>query len=275
MQAVVANCDSSLNSIDSWRVSTDRPQRNIAGKSLVAKSLKHRHRQPELMDDPALDDAIHRQALAGLRRVNSISRTTAVFENAIIGSGVFEQSGSEPVRILDIACGGGDLVIQLSQRFRKQNRSVEIEGCDISSTAIDFATHQARDAGCKHTRFFKRDVLSDELPPRSYHFTMCSLFMHHLDEPDAIQLLKLMNQTASEAALVDDLDRTRLGYWLAWIGCRLLSRCRIVHVDGPRSVEGAFTTAEAIALAEDAGWLEPKIDRHWPERFLLSTRAGS
>ena len=36
-------------------------------------SLAQRHREPELMDDPNLDPALHHQALVGLRRVHSIS----------------------------------------------------------------------------------------------------------------------------------------------------------------------------------------------------------
>lgn len=227
------------------------------------------------MDDPALDKKIHEQALAGLRRVNSLSRTAAVFENAIVNSGVLEGSRSEPIRILDIACGGGDLVIQLAKRLRKHSPQVEVEGCDISSTAIDFAKQQANDAGCRNARFFKHDVLKDELPPHSYHITMCSLFMHHLDEPEALRLLTFMNGTASELAMVDDLKRTRFGYWLAWVGCRLLSRCHVVHVDGPRSVEGAFTVDEAMKLAAQADWNETTISSHWPERFLMTSRTGS
>jgi 2-polyprenyl-3-methyl-5-hydroxy-6-metoxy-1,4-benzoquinol methylase len=214
------------------------------------------------MDDPALDRKIHQQALSGLRRVNALSRTAAVLEKAIVNSGVF--GGSE-----------SDLVIQLSRRLQKYNRPVQIEGCDISPTAIDFANQQAGNGACDQTRFFRHDVLKDELPAGSYHVTMCSLFLHHLDEPEALKLLAFMRQTASTVALVDDLKRTRPGYWLAWVGCRLLSRCRVVHVDGPRSVEGAFTVDEAVRLAVQAGWKEPRVKSHWPERFLMSTRTGS
>ena len=39
---------------------------------LVA-SLKVRHKSPEVMDQPGLDEAAHRQALEALRRVNALS----------------------------------------------------------------------------------------------------------------------------------------------------------------------------------------------------------
>ncbi|MFK7820707.1 MAG: methyltransferase domain-containing protein [Planctomycetaceae bacterium] len=240
----------------------------------MSDGLKHRRLQPELMDDPSLDRKLHEQALVGLRRVNSLSRTTTVFERAIVKSGVLDGSTSEPLRILDIACGGGDLVVQLANRLHRRGCSVEIDGCDISPVAIEVATQQARDTGCNRVNFFQHDVLQDTLA-QSYDVVMCSLFLHHLDESDALTLLAFMRQTASQLVLVDDLQRTRFGYWLAWTGCRLLSRCYVVHVDGPRSVEGAFTVAEAKGLALRAEWCEPKIDRHWPERFLMSCRIRS
>ena len=50
---------------------------------------------------------------------------------------------------------------------------------------------------------------------------------------------------------------------------RLVTRCDVVHVDGPRSVEGAFTPAEALALAEAAGLRGATARRVWPWRWLM------
>jgi hypothetical protein len=43
----------------------------------------------------------------------------------------------------------------------------------------------------------------------------------------------------------------------------------VVHVDGPRSVRGAYTIAEALQLTADAGWDHTTVTRHWPERYRL------
>ena len=70
--------------------------------------------------------------------------------------------------------------------------------------------------------------------------------------------------------IVDDLRRTRLGYGLAWIGCRLLTKSPMVHVDGPLSVQGAFTVEEARSLAERAGLHNAQLVKHWSQRFLMT-----
>ena len=117
--------------------------------------------------------------------------------------------------------------------------------------------------------FFACNVLAEQRTAE-YDAIITSLFLHHLDEEQAVELLRHMAAAARCLVLVNDLERGRLGYLLAWLGTRLLTRSRIVHVDGPRSVEGAFTKSEAQALAGRAGLEGATIGWRWPCRYLLS-----
>src|SRR5437763_1778104 len=82
-----------------------------------------------------------------------------------------------------------------------------------------------------------------------------------LEESDALTMLRHMRDAAAELVLVNDLERSRLGFALAWVACRLLSRSPVVHFDGPASVRSAFTPKEALALAERAGLTGAKVGR--------------
>ncbi len=135
---------------------------------------------------------------------------------------------------------------------------------------MEFATRRAREAGLD-VRFFTRDVLAGPLPDH-YDIVTCSLFLHHLGEDDAVILLESMASAATRLLLVDDLVRGQAGYLLAWLGCRVLTRSKVVHADGPASVAAAFSIDEARALATRAGLERATISRHWPQRFLLSWR---
>ena len=81
-----------------------------------------------------------------------------------------------------------------------------------------------------------------------------------------------MAQAARQAVMICDLQRSWLGYGLAWVGCRLLTRSPVVHVDGPRSVAAAFAVSEISALAARSGLDGAVISHHWPERWLLAWR---
>jgi hypothetical protein len=98
---------------------------------------------------------------------------------------------------------------------------------------------------------------------------MCTLFLHHLSHDEGLHLLQKMRNAARRAVLIDDLRRTRRGYALAWLGCHLLTRSPIVRVDGPMSVQAAYTVAEARQLASEASFVGAAITTHWPQRFLL------
>jgi SAM-dependent methyltransferase len=234
-------------------------------KTLV--SLAQRDRRPELMDQPDLDAATHRRALAGLRRLNAICRIDSAVWQAL--GRIAATSKGSPLRVLDVASGGGDVAMRVARQAKRRGIALEMSGCDISPTAVAHASATARGAGLVDVHFFQCDVLNDSLP-EGYDVVMCSLFLHHLHETDAERLLRNMAAAARRAVLVDDLLRSRTGYLLAWLGSRLFTTSPIVHTDGPLSVRAAFSVDEARALAERAGLTGAQFHRHWPQRFLLS-----
>jgi SAM-dependent methyltransferase len=220
------------------------------------------------MDQPDLDLALHAQALRGLRRINRLSRVAAWSWSALLP--LARASAGAPLRVLDLACGLGDVATALASRARAAGLHLEVQGCDLSPQAVRLACQQSSARGVS-VRFFRLDALRDPLPA-DFDVLSCSLFLHHLAEDDAVGLLRRMAQAARRMVLVNDLIRSPLGYVLAWGGCRLLTRSPVVHFDGPTSVAAAFTVGEARALADRAGLAGAVLTRHWPERFLLTWR---
>jgi 2-polyprenyl-3-methyl-5-hydroxy-6-metoxy-1,4-benzoquinol methylase len=232
--------------------------------------LPVRQRTPEIMDDPGLDPRAHVKALRGLERINRASRTAAAMWAAIARLDGEPGTLQRPLHLMDVACGGGIVPLAVARLAERRGQAIDVAGCDKSPRAVEFATRRARETG-RRARFFVHNMLAEPLPER-YDIVTCSLFLHHLDEAEGLILLEHMAAAAERLLLVDDLVRGPAGYVLAWIGCRALSRSRVVHADGPASVAAAYTIDEARALARRAGLEQATISRHWPERFLLSWR---
>ncbi|MCE9529536.1 MAG: methyltransferase domain-containing protein [Planctomycetes bacterium] len=232
---------------------------------MILRRLGVRNRQPELMDQAGLDPILHRQALRGLERINRLSRSSRILWPAIWK--LAKREAPRPIRVLDIACGAGDVTLALAEKARRNGLPIQFTGCDISPLAVEHATAKANEL--KTDVHFEIRNIFQYTPPVSYDVVCCSLFLHHLDEADAIALLQRMKEIAGHLVLVNDLTRSITGYLLAYFGVRVLSRSPIVHVDGPRSVEGAFTLTEALALAERSGLHGACVKRRWPSRFLL------
>ncbi len=228
--------------------------------------MQTRNLVPEWMDDPNLDPVEHRRALAGLRRINWVSGTGGRIAQEIIRLARRESLAS--VSVLDLGCGSGDVARSIAHRCALAGVSVRIVGWDISPQAIETARSIPTHGASNSVWFEQRDAFAPS--EDRFDVVYCCLFLHHFSDADAERLLKRMAQLARRAVLVDDLCRTSLGLALANVGCRILSRSPVVHFDGPQSVRAAFTIEEARGLALRAGWREPSIVRHWPERYLLS-----
>lgn len=228
-------------------------------------ALARRERIPEIMDDPALDPAQHRRALDGLARLNRASGAAGVLWKPV--RDLARQHTGRPLRVLDVACGSGDVPIALVREARRSGVAFEADGCDISPTAVETAARTAAAAGVP-ARFFTHDAIRDPLPA-GYDVVTCSLFLHHLPDDDAVAVLRRMKAAAGSLVLVSDLARSRFGYAAVWVACRALTRSPVVHFDGPASVRSAFTPAEALDLATRAGLIGATVHARFPCRFLL------
>jgi 2-polyprenyl-3-methyl-5-hydroxy-6-metoxy-1,4-benzoquinol methylase len=231
--------------------------------------LAIRDRHPELMDDPALDAARHGASLRGLGRVNWLSGSSRILWTAL--APLVRSHDGRPLRVLDVATGGGDVPIAVWHRARRRGVRLEIDGCDVSDVAIAFARDLAERSGAE-VHFFARDAIQDG-PADGYDVIVSSLFLHHLDTNVARDFLARTAKAASRALLIQDLVRSRAAYGFAWLGTRAVTRSEVVHIDGPLSVRGAFTVPELRTLAQEAGLTEAVVEPRWPYRQLLTWQA--
>ena len=230
-------------------------------------ALNNRDRQPEVMDQPGLDPKEHAKALMGLRRINTISRCSAGLFRPIEALAITQPA--KPLRVLELACGGGDTAIDLALMAKRKGLALDIHACDLNPEAVAIAQTNAVRRQAALT-VFTADALAKPTDHNSFDVVYCTLFAHHLDELDVVRLLEVMALRSRKLVLVDDLIRSRLGFALAWIGTRLLSRSWVVHTDGPLSVRAALQPDEMKSIAMQAGLNDAQIKRSWPERYLLS-----
>jgi 2-polyprenyl-3-methyl-5-hydroxy-6-metoxy-1,4-benzoquinol methylase len=230
----------------------------------TAAGLPRRHLRPEIMDRPGLDNAKHRNALAGLRRLNLASGVYGQLCNELVRYS--RSRGVVRLKVLDIASGGGDVALGMWRQARKRGLDLQILGLDVSAAACEVAREQCREAKCS-IKFDQLDVIAQALPAGSDVVT-CSLFLHHLRHDQASQLLRKM-AAAGPLFLASDLRRCASGYFMAQLACHCLTRSPVVRYDGPQSVANAFTLPEMRELCDDAGLEDATIRKVWPCRMLL------
>lgn len=225
------------------------------------------------MDDPALPEGEHVAALVALSRINAVSRTAARLASDIRRLLRGRPSASGPIVIADLACGGGDVTLELARRIRGSRRGrqeVRVTGYDKSPRAVTWARDAAARRGIAAS-FEVRDVLAEGCP--ACDVAVNSLFLHHLDDAPARGLLEQM-ATARIGGVISDLVRCRVGLALAVAATALLSSSRVARVDGPASVRAARTPSEYRTLCDAAGLCHATIRRAWPRRVVIRWRRG-
>jgi SAM-dependent methyltransferase len=230
--------------------------------------IARRRLGPEIMDQPHLEEARHHHALHDLERVNRLSLSAAILWTPI--RGLAQRQAGAPLRILDVASGGGDVTIALWRKARKAGLPVEVHGCDKSAVAVDYARRLAECRGAG-IRFFVRDVVRDGLP-EGYDVIVSSLFFHHLTDAGARDMLAYMTEMARCMVIVNDLLRLAPALVLAYLACHGPLRSQVARHDALQSVAAAFTMDEIRAAAASANLRDVVTTRHWPFRFRLVWR---
>jgi ubiquinone/menaquinone biosynthesis C-methylase UbiE len=204
----------------------------------------------ERMDAPdAEEDELHR-ALRDLRRVNGwLGGTRSVL--AAVRRTV--PDGGSPLRIADVASGGGEVALAAAAWLGREGRPVEIVGIDLHPRTLRIAREEM--AGHPAApRLCRGDALHLPLPDRSVDLALCTTALHHFTPEEAVRVLSELARISRGAVVVGDLRRSRYG----WLGAVLLAvtawrRSAYTRHDGPLSVRRAYTPAEVATLAERAG----------------------
>ncbi len=229
-------------------------------------SLGQRNLQAEVMDDPDLPRDEHELALRGLARLNRCSGVTSAMYRRLKRLAMIRENQS--LHLLDVASGSGDVPLRWADWARRDGWKLQLTLLDLRSVAIEEQQRRAHAADL-HVLSLQHDCLRNPLPS-GFDVATCSLFMHHLENQQAVQLLQAMRQASNGSVIICDLERNYLNLALVSMASRLLSRSKVVHTDATLSIQGAFTIPEFQVIGQQALGHPIKIQRLFPCRFLAT-----
>lgn len=171
--------------------------------------------------------------------------------------------------ILDVATGGGDIARRVSDAYRQYR--VRLVALDLHPVTLAYARGRTQNGGA--VQFLRGDGRMLPLRDGAVDVALCSLALHHFNEPEAVQLLAEMKRVARRAVVVTDLRRSALAWRLIRLLTSLIWHNAIVRHDGPVSVRRAYTPGELADLAERAGLRGAQVLRQPLFRMALVYRS--
>jgi SAM-dependent methyltransferase len=170
----------------------------------------------------------------------------------------------EPVHIVDVGCGGGDLLRQIASWARKRGIAVKLTGIDLNP----YAARAAKEFSRKEPgiTWITGDAMVYQ-PETPVDLVVSSLMTHHLEDEEIVTLLQWMETTVRMGWFINDLERSERSYrifgWMPWHP--------IVRHDGPVSFRRAFRKEDWQRLLRTAEISREVVTvEHWrPGRLCV------
>lgn len=229
------------------------------------RMLRERTGADEWMDDAAATKAEFTSALRDLARINRMSlayRPVLAWLDRVV-----RQTGATRLSLLDVGAGGGDFLRVAADWGVRRGVALELTGLDRSPWAETYA----REAGVP-ARWITTDLF-DLDPALRFDVVTCSLFTHHLRDPDLVRFLGWLEARAMRGWLISDLHRHWLPWGFVWGAVRALRMDPMVVHDSTVSIARGFVRADWERLLAAAG-VQAEIRWALPFRWQVGVIRG-
>ncbi len=173
--------------------------------------------------------------------------------------------------VLDVGAGSGELLRVAASWARQSGRSLSAVGVELNERSAESINEES--ARFDEIRSVRGDALRLPFSDSEFDYVICSLFTHHFVDEQVIQILGEMSRVAKRRIFVIDLHRHPIAYFLYTTLGKLVLHNRLLRHDGALSILRSFKAGELRELAQRAGLMDVRIERHFPYRLVLSAAA--
>ncbi|WP_159501763.1 methyltransferase domain-containing protein [Microbacterium sp. 18062] len=218
----------------------------------------------ELMDDPDCDPA---RLAATLHRFDTVNRLISgwgrVYRRVVRP---FLRSLGRPARVLDLGCGGGDVIARLARLAADDGLRAEWLGVDPDPRALPVA--RRRSGAGLGFRCVDSTALRGE--GERFDLVLSNHVLHHLSDDELLRFAEDSLALSSGLVLHADIARSRTAYALYAVGITPLAPGTFLRTDGLRSIRRSYRADElADALSPAGAWT---VRRPAPFRLLAVGR---
>ena len=189
---------------------------------------------------------------------------------------------NRPAKILDIGCGGGDILNWLAQLCRRDGIEAEFTGIDPDIRSIEFAMnrlnvvaelrgasglmgnpelqdasghipHRDHSSSASHIpegpiQFLHQTASDHAATGARYDWVISNHVLHHLSDDEVISLASASRTMATQKVIFNDISRSAAGYILFQVSTPLLFRRSFITQDGLISIRRSFRRDELARL---------------------------
>ncbi len=235
----------------------------------MAVQFDIRSQEAELMDDLNSSGEVIDQTLKELHTINRWLGGDHVTINGL-NKLLAEIDNPQEIHILDIGCGGGDILKKICHWARKRSIPIKLTGVDANPNIVDYAQANTRDY--PEISYQSVNIFSEEFKNISCDVVTATLFTHHFTQGELVRLFKQLKEQARYGMVINDLHR----HWFAYHSIKILtkwfSRSEMVRNDAAVSVLRSFRKNELQTIMKSCGIDDYDLKWYWAFRWQLIAR---
>jgi len=242
----------------------------------TALDFSRRAHLSEWMDEPCSYEEFRAclRDLAAVNRVTFAYRPTLLWMHRLLPT---LKARSEPLHIVDVGCGQGDMLRSLAGWASRHSVRVRLTGIDLNPYSARAAAerYQADWPSQAPVQWLTRDALAYS-PPDPIDVVISSLFTHHLSESEIVRFLIWMERSARVGWFINDLHREAVPYHLFRLLSGVMRWHRFVRHDGPVSIRRSFRREDWLRYLDQAeiSAAEVSIEAFRPGRLCVGRVRG-
>jgi ubiquinone/menaquinone biosynthesis C-methylase UbiE len=201
-----------------------------------------------------------------LQRVNRWLGDASALRDSLLTE--IEKINLQNFSVLDVGAGSGELLRVVADWARQSGRKAQLTGVELNARSV-------REISGSATRFpeitaIRGDAFHLPFNDNQFDYALCSLFTHHFKNADVVGILRELSRVSTRGVFVIDLHRHPVAYFFYTTIGRLFLHNRLIREDGALSILRSFTPGELLDLAQRAGLVNPRVERHFPYRLVLA-----
>lgn len=228
---------------------------------MLLTDFSRRSSRAEMMDADGVSADELARCLRDLERANRLTfgyRPTLTFLDEVA-----KKRSNRRLRVLDVACGGGDTLRAVARWGRRKGIRLELTGLDVNPYCIDVARAHATDVEWVTSNVFHYR------PREPFDVIVSSLFTHHLSDDDVVRFIEHMEQWTTVGWFVNDLHRHPTPYYAFQLLSRALRFHEFVRHDGPVSIARGFVPNDWLGFFDRARLAREAARVRWFAPFRL------